>query len=126
MLRSADPWCATAQRQVLPEVRAALKMSEAALRAASRAVETLLKRADARDKDGPLFHAWACHAAFLAGVRWQQQHERQQRELQQQDDLPVSSAVVGSSAVGKRGKRVGCQDGESDSRRSKGGRTDSG
>jgi hypothetical protein len=76
---TANPWKPSYQRELDAEVLQALQMSDAACLAATRCTQWLLLKADAVDDDGALCHGWAVHAAFLAGVRWQEQQQQQEK-----------------------------------------------
>jgi hypothetical protein len=73
----AAPQCFTQSRtaHVVDEVAVALAATDEERTAASATAMRLMQRADARDKDGPLVHAWAVHAAFLAGLAWARKEE---------------------------------------------------
>ena len=62
-------------RGVPSEVKRAVAASEEEREAATMFTAHLMQRADCVDSDGPLTHGWACHAAFLAGVRWRETHD---------------------------------------------------
>jgi hypothetical protein len=87
-------------RAAPPEVGIALLASDAAREAATQFTAHLMRwRADTKDEDGSLVHGWAPHAAFLAGVKWEQerqQRERQDESLEEQGDLLSSSVDSGS------------------------------
>ncbi len=59
-------------RDVPAEVKRALAASDAEREAATAVTAYLMKQPDCVDDEGPLAHGWACHAAFLAGVRWRE------------------------------------------------------
>lgn len=63
----------------MPEIGRALLAPDAVREAASRQVRSATWRADTEDEDGPLWHGWALHAAFIAGVLWAL-HETGQKE----------------------------------------------
>jgi hypothetical protein len=73
------PACCSPQylREAGLEVQRALAATDEEREAATVFTAYLLLKADAGDDDGPLVHGWAPHAAFLAGVRWQQRRERE-------------------------------------------------
>lgn len=69
-----------------PELQHSLTMPEPVLRAATHWVQQQERRADAADAAGPLWHGWALHAAFVAGVFWAlQQHEDQEQEQEKRE-----------------------------------------
>lgn len=55
-------------------LRQALNAQPHVLEAASLVTTALLQHPDTSDDDGPLVHAWAIHAAFLAGVSWEREN----------------------------------------------------